>query len=176
MNGMATVSPLFVPNLCVCGHDWIAHTFGAPQQCSLCFRGAGLLNRHNFTSDNELWPSAPFPASDPARTVTAGGFGFGVSATTAAAGNGLGVQVVTFVALPAGIAPGWSFTTIPSGGGGNNVNQAQYFVRSVNFGANQITIDPPGLLANSPSIPCLFAGSIGSTMGPGRPPNGQRAG
>jgi hypothetical protein len=176
MNGAATISPLWVPNLCTCGHDLLAHTMTvSPNNCTQCLRQGGVINIHNFVADGELWPSVPFTASDPSRIVCAGGQGFNVQATTTATGNNNGATTVTFVSLPSGIiVPGWTFTTIPTSGGGNNARQATYYVRAIS--GNSITIDPPGLVGNTPSIICNFQGSIGSTMGPGRPPNGQRAG
>lgn len=172
MNGMAQVSNFWVPNLCSCGHDYQAHNVSAsPQTCSLCVRQGGNQQRHNFTADNELWPSAPFPASDPARTVNAGGFGQTYNQTSGPSGNLAGSTTLSFSSpLPAFIKPGMSFLTMAL----NPANQTSYTIVAVS--GNNITIAPPGLLFNSPGVVCVFAGAIGSTMGGGRPPNGQRAG
>lgn len=171
MSANATVSPQAVPNLCKCGHDIQAHSLAIiPNTCSLCIRQAGNLNNHNFTADVEPWPSTAFPQAEPPLYACAGGFGFAIT-LTAASGNAKGSTTLTFTgAVPLAVQPGWTLTSVPA----NPANQTTYTVVQV-FGGGFITISP-ALLFNSPGITFLFQGAIGSTMGPGRPPNGQRAG
>lgn len=171
MNGMATVSNFFVPNLCNCGHDLVVHNMAVtPNTCSMCIRQSGVQNTHNFASDLEVWPAPSSPQTAPARFVCAGGFGFGFSMTTGA-GNAKGSTSVLFLAAIDRIQIGMTFTTVAA----NAANSVTYTVIGTGPGL-QVQIAAPGLLFNSPGILCLFQGNDGSTMGPGLPPNGQRAG
>ena len=171
MNGGATVSPPFVSNLCKCGHDLVAHDQTvSPNKCSLCVRQAGVLNTHDFTAYREAWPSNFFPQAEPADTVCAGGFGFVFTMTTGA-GNAKGSNQLLFLAAIDRIQVGMTFTIQAA----NAANSITYTVVAVNPATLTITISP-ALLFNSPGLTCSFQGAIGSTMGPGRPRNGQRAG
>jgi hypothetical protein len=170
MNGGATVSPLFVPNLCCCGHDYRAHNLTtSPGTCSLC--AGGTSHNHDFTGASEIAPAKVFPETLPVGFVSPGGFGtyFTIVSTS---GNPAGSTTIIFGNVDSRVQPGMTFTSLPS----NLANQATYTIRKVDTVTNQITIDPPGLLFNLGTVRCVFQGQDGSTMGAGLPPNGQRAG
>jgi hypothetical protein len=176
MNGAATISPFSVPNLCVCGHDYISHDLTiTPNRCSLCKTVGATANTHNFQAANAITQQAVesgFPQNLAHRFVSPGGFGTRFNATTAVAGNAPGSTTVTFASAGqlAGVAPGMTFTTQPA----SPLQQASYRVLAVN--AAVITIPAPGLLFPLTSVICIFQGAQGSTMGPALSPNGQRAG
>jgi hypothetical protein len=175
MNGGATVSPLWTPNPCACGHDYVAHDVTVtPNRCSLCKAVGATLNAHAFQAADEIATAAAasFPQIVPPGFVSPGGFGFSFKAGTAAAGNAPGATSVTFATAGqvAAVVPGMTFTSLP----GSLIQQATYRVLAV-AGA-VVTIPPPGLLFALPSVQCLFQGAAGSTMGPALSPNGQRAG
>lgn len=172
-----SVSPTGRPNLCICGHPYIAHLFGAPPgQCNLCPPSStGLVNQHAFTSERELNPFY-FAASDRPGLIAAGGLGTRVSATSAASGQSVGLTTLTFqvasISPPGAILkPGMTVTTFPPQLG----NSQTYLIIGVPT-ANQVLIPAPGLRFSTNGVPCIIQGALGSTMGPGRPPNGQRAG
>jgi hypothetical protein len=167
MNGGATVSPLFTPNLCYCGHDYSAHT---PTTCLLC-NASGAPHNHGQTAETEITAAAAYPQDLPLRFASAGGFGTYFSLVTTS-GNAAGATTIIFQNIDSRVQVGMTFTSMP----GNMQNQATYTVRSVNTVTNQLTIDPPGLLFNLGTVRCFFQGNNGSTMGGGSPPNGQRAG
>ena len=174
MNSTA-VSPVNRPNLCACGHPLIVHTIigtGAGGSCTLCGIAIGTAaQNHAFTPVSELWPSASFPQRDPHNTLAAGGLGT-IVATTQTTVTGGGGAVILAVVSAAGVRPGMSFTIRPNSGVGGN--EQSYRIVSVSGNSIQFT---PGLRVGTGLGALLrFSGSYGSTMGPGRPANGQRAG
>lgn len=193
MNGAATVSPLFRPNRCKCGHDILAHNMGiSPNTCPLCVFQGGNAQVHNFTPYAEPWPSTDFPAPPPSGLFCAGGFGpAGLTASTyfdaTLVYNQQGATTVYFANAVQTLntfrllAPGMTFTTIAV----NPANSHSYTILAVttaSLGPSvfAITIAPPGLVRSAATatagVVCTFAGAMGSTMGGGLPPNGQRAG
>lgn len=71
--------------------------------------------------------------------------------------------------------PGMTVTTIPSQIG----NQQTYTIVSAVYnsgtGNTTLTLTSP-LRVGANNTVCIFRGALGSGFGPGRPPNGQRAG
>lgn len=173
MNGSTSVSPIYVPNLCVCGHDRVQHN-AAGTTCSRCLRQSigGAANPHNFTSCNELWPVAPYPNVLPQGTVTAGGFGFKFQRTAGPA-NPTGSTTMIFLPGTPPIKAGMSFRAASVS---NVLNLRTYRILGVSADNTQVIIPAPGLAANLNNNVCEFFGITGSTMGAGQPPNGQRAG
>ena len=176
MNGNATVSPVAVPNLCFCGHDYLAHTSGTPGNCKQCQGGAG--NLHDFVSANEITPRVGFYQHVPHRFVAAGGaYAGGIpnpQSIVSNAGNPAGGTTIVFGTLntlspPA--VPGMVITTSP----GQIQYQSTYKIVAVNNITNTITVERP-LVQNVGTVRCYFYASDDGNMGPARPPNGQRAG
>jgi hypothetical protein len=178
MNGGATVSPLALPNLCFCGHDYLAHTPGAPGNCALCQDGVPSGNNHDFVSCNEIWPRVGFYQHAPRGFVAAGGAYPGGSpnpqSIVSSAGNPAGGTTILFPTLntlspPA--VPGMCITSSVSG----LQNQQTYKIIAVNNVTNTVTVERP-LAASLGSQRCFFYATDDGNMGPARPPNGQRAG
>lgn len=165
-----SISPTHRPNLCACGHDYLAHTIGGTGggNCRLCLPTGN--QQHPFTSVNEL-ASLAFTQRDLSRTIAAGGFGTIVTATQQNATVGIGATSMTINAPSGPVLAGMSFTLQASG---NPVNTQTY--RVVNVAGNVITFTPPARIATNLNSLLRFSGTFGSTLGGGRPPNGQRAG
>lgn len=184
-----SVHPQHVPKLCCCGHDLRAHngvpSAGVagiyPNTCRECQTNTpGQAQQHNFQSPNDLGfglglgPSAGFgpyfQARDLARTVNAGGgaFAFIMRCLT----NSGGQPIVLFpTPLDPRLKVGMTMVVFPT----QFQNQASYIVTAINFLTGAVTVDR-NLQGNTNNFNCLFTGTLGSTMGPGRPANGQRAG
>jgi hypothetical protein len=173
MNGAATVSPLFVANICCCGHDYAVHNLAVtPNTCALCLTsGVGNLNQHAFTSADELSPRSAFPQGLPPRSVSPGGFGPVIYTTSSGIANVPGATSVN-VASTAGMVAGMTFTVT----GNSKWAQATYKILAVS-GPGVLYIGAPGLINNIGNGSVVQAqGAAGSTQGGGLPPNGQRAG
>lgn len=176
---MATVSPLFVSNLCCCGHDLAVHTLAAFPNvglCAICYtsNSFNVGDNHDFTPASELYPRAEFPQSLPIGCVSPGGFGPPtVASLLSTAGNPKGSSNVIFSGnlITSGVRAGMTFTTLPNTPG----NAISYRILVV-LSPTTLTIPQPGLLFNLGTVRCLFQGADGSTQGGGLAPNGQRAG
>ena len=174
-----SVHPRNRPNLCACGHDLRTHDLTvSPNTCSLCVRNtAGTqLNVHDFTPYSmNTPPPAPtwFPAKSPAGMVVAGGFGIYRSGieTLSASGNAQGNPTLIMANTQPGVVVGMTLYTNPN----NPANAASYRIVAINATGLILTLDRPLVVATN-SVRCTFAGILGSTMGPGLPCNGQRAG
>jgi hypothetical protein len=174
MNGGATVSPLFVPNICFCGHDYSAHqvdrgglTIG---NCSMCIRQGGVLQQHFFTSDMEISPALMCPQVLATGCVSSGQFGTKFALNTIAATSKPASLIFFANPIAAGVLQGMTLTTVAA----NPANSITYLIDDVR--GTQVTIHGPTFFNISLGQTCIFQGAQGSTMGGGLPPNGQRAG
>jgi hypothetical protein len=183
VNGSTSISPVFTNNFCMCGHPYAVHNI-ANATCSLCGQvGLGYTGakqqQHDFTSSMEIWPASEFPQTLPVGYVSPGGFGTGF--TLLSTGTTTKPSPVINFASTAGIKVGMT-ATVYSSAPNAGANMTTYVVLSVTPTAITVGIYPvppnlPGTLYNiSAGTPIYFQGADGSTMGPGLPPNGQRAG
>lgn len=174
MNGSSTVSPFWVPNICCCGHDYAAHVVDRTGvnagPCTLCIRQGGVQTTHFFTSDMEIWPSLAFPEVVAPGFVSAGGFGTSFVLNTIALTTKPSSQIFFANPAAAGVKQGMTLTTIAA----NPANSQNYLI--VDVTGTQVTIQGPTFFNISNGQAILFQGAQDSTMGGGRPPNGQRAG
>jgi len=172
MNGMATVSPFFTPNLCQCGHDYLVHNI-AGNTCSMCSYTGGTLNRHSFAGVFEILPASSFIAEMIYGYINPGGFGRLIPLVTQNASNVLVGATSIPVNSIVGILPGMTFITFPINPG----NQSSYRITSTTPGSPPSINFTPGLLFNvGPSTNINVYGSFGSTMGPGMPGNSYQRG
>jgi hypothetical protein len=178
MSSNATVSPQAVPNRCQCGHDLIVHDLVAsPNVCKGCVAN-GPPHIHNFCPSNEIWPRSAFFQVRPKGFVAAGGAYPGGTpnpqSLVSSAGNPAGGTTILFPTLNTlnpGAVPGMTITSSVPG----TQNQSTYKIVNVNNQTNTITVERP-LVASLGSQRCFFYATDDGNMGPGRPPNGQRAG
>jgi hypothetical protein len=172
----ATVSPQGVPNRCQCGHELIVHTTGSPGNCKACAGGTG--NLHDFVGVNEIWPRVGFAQSLPRRFISPGGaYPGGIpnpQSLVSAAGNPAGGLTILFPSLNTLVPPAVPGMCITSSVSGLQ-NQSSYKIVAINNTTNTITVDRP-LVASLGNQRCFFYATEDGNMGPGRPPNGQRAG
>jgi hypothetical protein len=172
MNGSATVSPFWVPNICACGHDYAAHTIdktGVNQgACTMCVRQGGVQTTHFFTSDMEISPAIAFPQVLATGYVSSGGFGTVFAMATIALTAKPSSQI--FFSDLSKVKQGMTLTTVAA----NPANSQTYLIIDVR--GTQVTIQGPTYFNISNGQTCIFQGAQGSTMGGGLPPNGQRAG
>lgn len=172
MNGSTSLSPIYVPNYCYCGHDRIEHN-AAGTTCSRCLRTnvGGGHNPHAFTSINETWPVTLYPNVLPRGLVNAGGFGYKFT-RTAGPNNPANATQMIFLAGSPPIVAGMSFRAASVS---NVLNLRTYRITSVSANGLTCQLSAP-LYAQLNNNLCEFFGISGSTMGAGQPPNGQRAG
>lgn len=185
MNGMATVSPLFRPNLCQCGHDYVNHTIALPlltnptnNLCALCIFTLGTQNRHFFAHPTECIPALSFLNSPAYGYICGSAFGQSLilqSSNVSQIPSGTNsVGPIANIAQLFGMGilkPGMTISPIPS----SPQNWAQYTIIG-NSGTNLLV--SPAFLFNVPAnAQLILSGDLGSTMGAGSPGNNyQRAG
>lgn len=203
MNGMATVYPRHVSNICWCGHDYREHIYvssdpnNVTNVCNNCLGASnGLPSQHSFVGRNEGWPKFNFTILTARGYYASGNLNQPPNlAISQASGQPLlTVQTAAVVGATAISINGFSGGTgvpvlinsrliggtIMFRGAANPQRTDMYRITNItpNAPANLRTVSfaPPVRVQINANVNAFIFGADGSQAGPGLPPNGQRAG